>query len=138
MIISYMPIHQAEAEDYEGQHDFEEARAFQVWRMAEYHDVPTWQTSDTDTTYLGVYVSIPAVKEGGGPAGLDLCEAETWDRYVEFLMDLEASNLGHLLHKVDTEAEYELVESLLYIGDDSPRALAYSLRYVDVDYRAGS
>lgn len=128
MITSYMPIHKEE--HYEGQHDFERARANQVRRVAEQHDVTVREKSDGDTSYLETYVYTPELGQGDERTNPILREAVLWEPYVDFLMDLEVSNLGYLIHEVDTEAEYELVESLLYIGDDSS-----SLRYVDVDYR---
>lgn len=128
MITSYMPIHHEE--QYEGQYNFERARADQVRRVAEQHDVTVREKSDGDTSYLDTYVYTPELGEGDDRANPVLRETALWETYVEFLMDLEASNLGYLLHEVDTEAEYELVETLLYIGDDS-----CSLRYADVDYR---
>lgn len=136
MITSYMPIHHVE--HYHGQYDFERARACQVRRVAEQHGVTVRIKPDGDTSYLQTYVYVPELDEGEKSTSPDLREEVLWEPYVEFLMDLEVSNLGYLLHEVDTEAEYELVESLLYIGDESPRALACSLRYVDVDYRGGS
>ena len=133
MITSYMPIHHAEAEQYEGQHDFERARAFQVRRTAELHGIPVGLRPDGDTSYLETHLTLQGLTEGMSPSDLDPKDDELWARYAGFLMELEDRNLGYLIHEVDTEAEYELVESLLYIGDES-----CSLRYVDVDYRQTS
>lgn len=131
MITSYMPIHNEE--HYEGQYDFETARACQVRRVAEQHGVRARLKPDGDTTYLETYVYVPELQKGVDPAASKLQEDVLWKPYVDFLMDLEIFNLGYLLHEVDTEAEYDLLESLLYIGDES-----CSLRYVDVDYRGSS
>lgn len=131
VITSYMPIH--DDEQYEGQHDFERARALQVRRTAESHGIPVRLKPDGDTSYLETRITLERLENGMSPADLDRTDDELWRKYVQFLMDLEDSNLGYLIHEVDTTTEYELVEDLLYIGDDS-----CSLRYVDVDYRDGS
>lgn len=135
MITSYLPIHNEE--QYEGQYDFERARAGQVRRIAELHGVKVRLKHDGDTSYLEAHVRLTTLgtATGEGEDTLDRDDEELWSKHVTFLIALEDSNLGYLLHEVDTEAEKRLVEELIDIGDDSPRALACSLKYVDVDYR---
>ncbi|MDN5698601.1 MAG: hypothetical protein L0G70_11615 [Rubrobacter sp.] len=120
-----MAIHHAE--DYEGQYEFEAARARQVARLADEHGINRRYRRDGDTTYLDAFVKLPSVESG---SGLSDADDERWTGYIEFLAVLEDSNLGYLLHEVETEAEKALVEGLTDTGDDSP-----SLGYVDVDFR---
>lgn len=125
MIRSYIAIHHDE--DYEGQYEFEASRARQVARLADAHGVHRRYRGDGDTTYLDAFVKLPSVESGSGISDDD---DDRWTGYIEFLTALEDSNLGYLLHEVDTEAEKALVEDLMDTGDDSP-----SLRYVDVEFR---
>lgn len=125
MIRSYVAVHHDE--EYDGQYEFEKARARQVARLADAHGIDHRFRRDGDTTYLDASVKLPSVESGPEISDSD---DEFWTAYIEFLQALEDSNLGYLLHEVDTEAEKALVEDLVDIGDDSP-----SLRYVDVDFR---
>ncbi len=125
MIRSYMAIHNEQ--EYEGQYEFEAARARQVARLADEHGIDRRYRRDGDVIYLDVAVDIPSVESG---SCLGDADEDRWVEYVEFLQALEDSNLGYLLHEVETEAEKALVEGLTDTGDDSP-----SLGYVDVDYR---
>lgn len=128
MIRSYMAVHHDE--EYDGQHEFEAARAREVSRLAEAHGIEHHFRTDGDTTYLDASVKLASVESGS--AALGEADNDLWSAYVEFLMALEDSNLGYLLHEVDTSAEKALVQSLEDTGDDSS-----SLRYVDVDLRGG-
>lgn len=125
MIRSYIAIHHDE--EYEGQYEFDMARARQVARLADEHGINRRYRGDGDTTYLDTFVKVPSVESG---PGLSAADDERWTGYIEFLAALEDSNLGYLLHEVETEAEKALMETLTDTGDDSP-----SLGYVDVDYR---
>lgn len=127
MIRSYMAVHREE--EYDGQYEFDKARARQVARLADAHGVDHRFRRDGDTTYLDAFVKLPSVESG---SALGEADDGRWTAYIEFLTALEDSNLGFLLHEVDSEAEKALMQSLEDTGDDSS-----SLRYVDVDFRGG-
>lgn len=126
MIRSYMAVHHDE--EYEGQYEYEKARARQVARLADEHGIHRRYRRDGDTTYLDTSVEVPSVESSRSCLGVE--DEDLWTAYVEFLMALEDFNLGYLAHEVDSEAEKALLESLRDTGDDSP-----SLRYVDMDFR---
>lgn len=129
MIVSYMAIHHDQ--EYQSQGSYEKARAEQVRHLAARHGVPVRDNPDGDTTYVEASISLQNLGNSTDPdTVLDAGDEALWGSYVEFLMALEDSNLGYLLHEVDKEAEKDLVEGLADTGDDSP-----SLKYVDVDYR---
>lgn len=80
---------------------------------------------------------MPSLKEQtteeiGQYAAMDGEDDHAWSDYVDFLTDLEDSNLGYLLHEVQTRAEKVLVEDLGEAADDSP-----ALGQVYADYRNG-
>lgn len=121
MIVSYLPIHHDE--EYEGQHDYETARADQVRTVAEAHGVGVHDKPDGDTTYVESHLTLESVAKADTDGSLlEDGDYDLWEAYAWFLTDLERSNLGYLVHEVDYRAEQELLEEL-------------PLRYVEVERR---
>lgn len=103
-------------------------RLAMIERVARKHGLNPERVREGDTLYLDVRLALPSLETAADL--LDAEDEDPWNRYVEFLMELEDSSLGYLEHLVDTTAEKALVEDLADTGDDSP-----SLAVVNVTRR---
>jgi hypothetical protein len=135
MVISYVAIHNDLDDPMRSM--FETSRAVLIRERAEIRGVNTRMNHDGDTSYLEAYIDLSSLQEQaaediGQYPTMDDQDDHDWTGYVDFLMDLEDSNLGYLLHEVQTRAEKVLVENLGETNDDSP-----ALGQVYVDYRNG-
>lgn len=130
MIISYAPIHHVE--EYDGQKLCDQERAQEIAAVADRHEVFTRLNADGDTSYLETPVSLESLTLSlrSTLVFMDWTDQKRWCIYTEFLADLKESNIGYLLHEVDTDLEMALLYTLLPGGDDP-----YSLSRVDVEYR---
>lgn len=135
MIISYTAIHHDLDDPIRSM--FETSRAALIRERAEIRGVNTRMNHDGDASYLEAYIELPSLKEQtteeiGQYVPMAGEDDHAWSDYVDFLTDLEDSNLGYLLHEVQTRPEKVLLDDLGETGDDSP-----TLGQVYVNYRNG-